>query len=317
MLAAGWALGVTPADAQDVSYPAKDIKVLCNFPAGTNSDIFVRFYAERLSALTGRNVITENRGNASGNDANQRAVKAKADGYTILITPASSTLATAAHTFKKLGYDPRTDLAPVTTLSKMSFVVLNDPKSPVKSIADLTAAMKAKAGKGAYGATSNTGLIVAELYNKLAATGANRVQFKDNASMLSNLFSSQIDFVAIDVPWASEQVKSGRLRALAVTGKERSASLPDVPTFEQAGVKGYGSIEPWWGVFVPAKTPQPIVDKLEGYFNRIVASEEAKKFLSNLGSDPYPGNAKMLRDHLASEFTRWGELVKFAGIQPQ
>jgi tripartite-type tricarboxylate transporter receptor subunit TctC len=102
-----------------------------------------------------------------------------------------------------------------------------------------------------------------------------------------------------------------------VSGKDRSGSLPDVPTMEQAGIKGYGSIEPWWAVFVPAATPQPIVDKLEGYFNRIVASDEAKKFLSNLGSDPFPGNQKMLQELLASEIKRWGDLIKLAGIEPQ
>ena len=317
-VAAGWALGVLPAGAQGANdYPTKDIKAICNFPAGTGADIFVRFYAERLSAITGKNVLVDNRGGAFGNIATEAAAKSKPDGYTILITPASSTMASAVHTFKKLGFDPLKDFTPVTTLSKLSFIILVDPKSPIKTVADLTAYEKAKPGKASYGVNSNTGLITAELYNKLSGAGATKIQYKDNQTILNDLFAGQVDFISMDVPWATEQVKTGKLRALAVSGKDRAGSLPDVPTMEEAGIKGYGSVEPWWAVFVPAGTPQPVVDRLESLFNRIVASDEAKKFLSNLGSDSFPGNAKMLQALLSSEVQRWGELIKLAGIEPQ
>ena len=318
MLATGWALGVLPAGAQGAQdYPNRDIRAICNFPAGTGGDIFVRFYADRLAAVTGKNVIVENRAGAFGNIASEAAAKSKPDGYTILITPASSTFATAVHTFKKLGFDPIKDFVPVTTLSKLSFIILVDPKLPIKTIADLTAYEKSRSGKAFFGVDANTGLVTAELYNKLAGTGSKKVQYKDIQTMANDLYAGSIDYMSRDVPWATEQVRSGKFRALAVTGGQRASALPDVPTMEEAGIKGYGAVEPWWAVFVPAGTPQPIVDKLEGYFNRIVASNEAKKFLSNLGSDSYPGNAKMLKELLASEIKRWGELVKLAGIEPQ
>jgi tripartite-type tricarboxylate transporter receptor subunit TctC len=317
-LTAGWAMGVLPAGAQGAAtYPDHDIKAICVFPAGTGGDIFVRFYAERLSAVTGKGVLVDNRAGAFGNIGTEAAAKSKPDGYTILIVPGSSTMATAVHTFKKLGFDPVKDFIPVTTLSKLSFVILVDPKLPIKTIADLTAYEKSRPGKAFFGVDANTGLITAELYNKLAGTGSTKVQYKDIQTLGNDLYAGSIDYMSRDVPWATEQIKSGKLRALAVTGGQRASALPDVPTMEEAGVKGYGAVEPWWAVFVPAGTPQPIVDKLEGYFNRIVASDEAKKFLGNLSSDSFPGNSKMLKELLDAELKRWGELVKLAGIEPQ
>lgn len=116
---------------------------------------------------------------------------------------------------------------------------------------------------------------------------------------------------------AVQQTKAGRIRALAVTSGERMSALPDVPTMEDAGVKGYGRLIAWWAVFVPAKTSSPIVDKLEAWFNQIVATDETKKFLNNLGSDPFPGNARMLTQLLAGDIKKWAEYIKLANIEPQ
>ena len=150
-LTAGWAMGVLPAGAQGAAtYPDHDIKAICVFPAGTGGDIFVRFYAERLSAVTGKGVLVDNRAGAFGNIGTEAAAKSKPDGYTILIVPGSSTMATAVHTFKKLGFDPVKDFIPVTTLSKLSFVILVDPKLPIKTIADLTALREIETRQGVF-----------------------------------------------------------------------------------------------------------------------------------------------------------------------
>jgi tripartite-type tricarboxylate transporter receptor subunit TctC len=188
----------------------------------------------------------------------------------------------------------------------------------MKTMADLTAHLKAKGPKGSYGTSSNTGLVGAELYKKFAnLPQVVKVQYKENGTALNDMYAGNLDFLSVDAVWAIEQTRAGRLRALAVTSADRASVLPDIPTMEEAGVKGYADVTPWWAVFVPAQTPQPIIDKLEAWFNQIVKSEEAKKFLNNLGGDPFPGNQRMLRELLAKDIKRWGDYYKLANIEPQ
>jgi len=316
VLVLGLLLASLPAEAQD--YPTRDIHAICNFPAGTGGDVFVRFFSEKLSALAGKAVIVDNRGGAFGNIGTEAATHAKPDGYTILIVPGSSTMAAAVSGFKKLPFDPIKDFIPVTTLAKLGFVFVVDPKTPVKSMADLTAHLKTKGDKASYGTSSNTGLVSAELYKKFAGLPqVTKVQYKENQTAQNDMYAGSLDFLTVDAPWAIEQAKAGRLRILATTSAGRLSVLPDIPTVEEAGVKGYGDVTPWWAVFVPAKTPQPIVDKLEAWFNQIVATEDTKKWLNNLGSDPFPGNARMLEQLLAKDIKRWGEYYKLANVEPQ
>jgi tripartite-type tricarboxylate transporter receptor subunit TctC len=315
LAATGWALGSMPTRSQGATdFPARDVRAVCNFAPGSRADVMVRFFAERLSALTNKNILVDNRLAENGNAGTRFVAKAKPDGYTILITPGNATLATAPVISKKPGFDPVKDFVAVTTLAKQSYAVLVDPASPAKTLSDLTIALKAKAGKATYGYTTPTSQMAAELYNKLAGTGASKVRYRDNQAIAIELASGTTDFIVMDVPWAADQVKSGKLRALAVTGGQRSSALPQVPTVEQAGVKGYGAIEQWWAVFAPAATPQPVIERLETLFNRIVGSEEAKTFLANGAAEPFPGNSVQLRELLSAEIKRWSELVQLAGI---
>jgi tripartite-type tricarboxylate transporter receptor subunit TctC len=305
-----------PALAQD--YPTRDVHAICNFPAGTGADVYVRYFCEKLSVLMGRTVIVDNRGGAFGNIGTEAAAHSKPDGYTLLIVPGSSTMAAAMSGFKKLPFDPIKDFTPVTTLAKLCFVFVVDPKAPIKSMADLTAQLKAKGPKGSYGTSANTGLVAAELYKKHADLPlVTKVQYRENGTALNDMYAGNLDFLCVDAVWAIEQARSGRLRALAVTSADRLSVLPDVPTVEEAGVKGYGDVTPWWAVFVPAQTPQPIINKLEAWFNQIVKSDDTKKFLNNLGGDPFPGNQRMLTELLAKDIKRWGEYYKLANIEPQ
>jgi tripartite-type tricarboxylate transporter receptor subunit TctC len=315
MLASIAALAAFPAAAQD--YPAREIRAICNFPAGTGADVFVRYFGAKLAALAGKPVVVDNKGGALGNIGTEAGARAKPDGYTILIVPASSTMAAATHTFKKLPFDPVKDFTPVTTLARLGFVVAVDAKSPIKTLADLTAHVKAKGAKATYGVAANTGLITAELYKKVAGLQATKAQYREMGTLMNDMFAGSLDFTAGDPVWAVEQVKAGKIRALAVTSGVRMSALPDVPTMKEAGYPAFGELIAWWAVYVPAGTPEPIVKKLEAWFNQIVASEETKKFLNNLGSDPFPGNAVMLKNLLASDIQKWGEYVKLAGITPQ
>lgn len=314
---AALAFGVllAPFFAQAQDYPTRDIHAICNFPAGTGADIYVRYFSERLSKLAGKPVIVENKSGALGIVGTEAAAKAKPDGYTIYIAPASASHGSSVHLFKKLPFDPIKDFIPVTTLAKLSFVLVVDPKSPVKTVADLTARIKAKQGKAAYGTTAPTALVSAELYKKYAGLQVTKVQYKDYQTPMNDMFAGNIEFFFGDSSFVAEQVRAGRLKALALTG-DRTAALPGVPTMDEAGVKGFGNLSPWWAVFVPAKTPQPVVAKLEGWFNQIVASPETKKWLNDLAADPFPGNGKLVADLLQKEIKDWGEYVKLAGIEP-
>ncbi len=311
-LALGMALAGV-AFAQD--YPSRDIHAICNFPAGTGADIYVRYFSEKLSKLAGKPVIVDNRAGALGTIGTEAAARAKPDGYTIYIAPGSSSHAASAALFKKLPFDPVKDFKSVTTLAKLSFVFAVDPKSSIKTMADLTAHLKAK-GKGSYGTPAPTGVVSAELYKKYAGVQATKVQYKDTQMPMNDMLAGNLDFMLGDASWAVEPAKEGKIRILAVSG-DRAGALPNVPTMEEAGVKGFGKVMAWWAVYVPAKTPQPIVNKLEGWFNQIVKTDETKKFLVNLGADPFPGNQKSAADLLVKDLKAWKGYVELAGIPPQ
>jgi tripartite-type tricarboxylate transporter receptor subunit TctC len=136
-------------------------------------------------------------------------------------------------------------------------------------------------------------------------------------TLMNDMFAGSLDFTSGDPVWAAEQARSGKIRVLAVTSSTRLSGFPDVPTMKEAGYPDFGELIAWWAVYVPAGTPAPVVAKLEAWFNQIVASEETKKFLNNLGSEPFPGNGAMLKDLLANDIKKWGEYVKLAGITPQ
>jgi tripartite-type tricarboxylate transporter receptor subunit TctC len=305
---------VVPGPAAAQQYPEREIRSICNFPAGSGADIVVRYFSQKLSDLAGKPVIVENKGGAQGNIGTETAAHAKPDGYTIYIAPGSSSHAAAKHLFKTLTYDPVKDFAPVTTLMNLSFVLLVDPKKNIHSVADLTAYLKSGKAKGIYGSVANTGTIATELYLNRAGLKVQKALYREAGTLVNDLTGGDIDFAFVDATWTVEQRKAGRVAALAVTGAKRTAALPDVPTMAESGFPGF-DITPWWAVFVPAGTPQPIIDKLEGWFNQILTTRETKDFLLRIASDAMPGNQKMLADLLKSEIDKWGEYVRIAKIE--
>jgi tripartite-type tricarboxylate transporter receptor subunit TctC len=299
------------AAAQD--YPAREIRSICNFAAGSGADIIVRYYSEQLAKLAGKPVIVENRPGAQGALASGFVAKSAPDGYTIHITPASSTLASAPHIWKQLPYDPLKDFATVTTINSLAFVVAVDAAGPLKTMQELIASLKQKPGHGFYGTLSNSGQIAAELLKANTGLQTTYVPFKVTGDAFTSLLGGSIDFMSVDATWARGQ---GKVRILAVTSAKRTPSLPNVPTLAEAGVPGV-DISPWWGVVVPAGTPRPIIDKLAGWFNQIVASEETKQFHARFAIDPLPGSPESMAALLKTEVERWGGFVKLAKIQPQ
>jgi len=304
-------LAALPALAQD--YPAREIRSICNFAPGSGADIIVRYYSDQLARLAGKPVVVENKPGAQGSLASAFVAKSPPDGYTIHITPASSTLASAPHIWKQLPYDPLKDFASVTTINSLTFVVAVDAAKPYRSVSELISYLKSKPGHGFYGTQSNSGLIAAEWLKSETGLETVSVPFKVTGDAFANLLSGQIDFMSVDSTWAKGQ---SRVRILAVTAARRSASLPEVPTLAEAGVPGI-DVAPWWGVVVPAGTPRPIIDKLAGWFNQITNSEEARQFLARSALDPFPGTPESMAALLKTETERWGRYVKLAKIKPQ
>ncbi len=296
-------------------YPAREIRSICNFAPGSGADIIVRYYSDRLSRLAGKAVVVENKPGAQGLIATDYVAKSKPDGYTILITPASSTLATAPHIFKQIPFDPVRDFAPVTTINTLSFVIAVDAAKPIGSVADLVSHLKSRPGNGFYGTQSNTGQVAAELFKEKLGLATTYVPFKVTGDAFSSLLSGAIDFMSVDATWAAA-MHPARVRVIAVTSAKRSGRLPDVPTLSESGL-GEFDISPWWGVVVPAGTPRPVIERLSGWFNQITAEEETRQFLARAALDAFPGTPESMAALIRTEIERWGRFVKLAKIQPQ
>ena len=312
---AALALGTAFSLAAAQEYPVREIRSICNFAAGSGADIIVRYYSDRLSKLAGKPVLVENKPGVQGSLATDFVAKSKPDGYTLMITPASSTLATAPYLFKKLPFDPLKDFATVTTIASLSFVLAVDAAKPIHSIQDLVVHLKGKQNHGFYGTGSNTGQVAAELFKEKMGLSTVYVPYKVTVDALTGVVGGGVDFISYDATWAVTQHPS-RIRILAVTAAKRSGALPDIPTLSELGL-GEFDIAPWFGVVVPAGTPRPVVDKLAGWFNQITHSDDARQFLSRSALDAFPGTPESMAAHLQAETQRWARWVKMAKIEPQ
>ena len=304
---------ITESVAQD--YPAREIRSVCNFAPGSGADIVVRYYSDALSRLAGKPVVVENKPGAQGLLATDFVAKSKPDGYTLMITPASSTLASAPHLFRKLPFDPVKDFDAVTTLLTLSFTIAVDANGPLRSIPELVARLKSKPGDGFYGTQSNSGQVAAELFKEKLGLKTTYVPFKVTGDAFSNLLGGSIDFMSVDSTW-SANMHPTRVRILAVTSAKRNSSLPDIPTLAELGL-GEFDITPWWGVVVPAGTPRPAIERLAGWFNQINALPETRQFLARQAADAFPGTPDSMTALMKSEVERWGRFAKLAKIEPQ
>lgn len=304
----------TLANAQE--YPARDIRSICNFAPGSGADIIVRYYSDKLSKLAGKPVIVENKPGAAGAIATADLARSRPDGYTVMITPASSTIAAAPHLFKSLPFNPDKDFTAVTTIASLSFVLLVDAAKPIKTVDELVAHLKSRPNQGFYGTSNNTGVIAAELFKHAAGLNTTYAPYKTNTQALTDLLQGTLDFLSYDATWASGQAKGGRVRVIAATAAKRSIAFPDVPTLAELGY-GKNDVTPWWGVVVPAGTPRPIVDKLAGWFNQITAEKDTQTFLARAAFDSFPGSPEQMEALIKSDAARWKSYVELAKIQPQ
>ncbi len=315
-IAAALALAAPAAFAQTAAkYPAKALTFVVPFAAGSATDQIARALGQAITQETGQAVVVENKGGASGMLAAQGVARAAPDGYTVLITT-NTTHAANEHLYKKLPYDPVKDFAAVTGLGKGGQVLVVNSSSPLQSVKDLVAYAKANPGKLTFGSGSSSSRMAGEMLKQLAGVDILHVPYKSNPLAITDLLGGQIDLMITDVSTGLPQVQAGKLKALGFSTQERSAMLPDVPTIEQAGIKGY-NMGYWFAAYLPAGTPPQIVNQLSGLLGKAVESRQAASFYTLSGTSRWHGTPEELAKFQAEETAKWGKVIKAAGIQPE
>jgi tripartite-type tricarboxylate transporter receptor subunit TctC len=304
----------TPVAAQQ--YPARPITVICGYSAGTGADVLARYFAEKLRVLSGQPVVVENKVGALTMVASETAAKARPDGYTIYVTAGNASLAAPPFLFKKLPFDPIADFTPVTTLITLPFVLTVSRGSPIQTVNELTAHLKKRGEKATYAYGTSFGQAASELYKKVAGVPGHPVAYRTGNDSLADMQKGEIDFMFTDVSSGTMQAQQGLLRIIAVTGEKRSPANPEFPTLAESGLAGF-DFGAWWGVWLPANAPTPVVDKLEAWFNQIVVTEETRTFMQRVGAAPFPGDRRILAELTPKEIEKWGRLIRDANIEPQ
>jgi len=297
------------------AYPTRPVTFIVPFAAGSATDQLARALGNSITQETKQAVIVDNKAGASGMLAAQAAARAPADGYTVLITT-NTTHAANEHLYKKLSYDPVKDFLPVTGLGKGGQVLVVRTDAPYRSVADLVAKAKAEPGKLSFGSGSSSSRVAGEMFKQLSGTNILHVPYKSNPQAVTDLLGGQIDFMITDTATGVPQIKGGKLKALGVSTTRRNPLLPEVPTIDEAGVKGY-DMGYWFAAYVPAGTPAPVVAHLRELLVAGTKSSTAKSFFESTGSDAWTTTPEELGKFQVSEAQKWGRVIKAAGIEPE
>jgi tripartite-type tricarboxylate transporter receptor subunit TctC len=304
-----------PAAQAQPKFPDKPINFIVPFAAGSATDQLARALGQSVTEQTKQPVVVDNKPGASGMMAAQAAAKAPADGYTVLITT-NTTHAANEHLFKKLAYDPVKDFRPVAGLGKGGQVMVVRADAPYKTVGDVVAKAKAQPGKLSFGSGSSSSRVAGEMLKQLSHTDILHVPYKSNPPALTDLLGGQIDFMITDTATGIPHIRSGKLRPLGYSTQKRSPLLPQVPTIDEAGVKGY-DMGYWFAAYVPANTPPPVVARLNELLVNAVKSAPAKAFFDTSGVDAWTSTPDELAKWQATETQKWGKVIKAAGIEPE
>lgn len=311
-LGAAYALG-SLAIAQD-AYPSRPITIVVPFGAGSGSDIGARLIGQKLGESMGQAVVIDNKPGANGSIGATYVAKAKPDGYTLLIGT-NSTHGANPGLLKEMRYDPVKDFQPINRVAIYSSIIVANPALPVKNMRELIALGKTQELTLATGNAS--GVVQSETLARAAKwKPLLRVPFKSNPPAMTEVMAGRVQLMFSDIAAAQAQVKSGALRALAVTSKERSALMPDLPTFIESGVPDY-DLSGWVALLAPAGTPPTIVNKLNAEITRILGMPDVRGKFLDLGAEPSPMTVPQVTAWVQKEVTTWTQLVKEAGIQPE
>jgi tripartite-type tricarboxylate transporter receptor subunit TctC len=309
------ALAQAPASGAD-SYPVKPIRLVVPFPPGASSDLVGRMLGQKVAEFVGQQVIADNRAGAGGNLGIGVAAKAPPDGYTMVIATAS--IAVSASLYNNPGYDAVKDLAPVARLTSIPNVLIVHPSVPAKTLRQFVEIARAHPGKLNFGSggAGTTNHLANELLKSLEKVNIVHVPYKGVTQAMTAMMGGEVDEVVMPVTTATPQIKAGKVRALAVLTEQRIATLPDVPTAIEAGVKGF-TMPLWYGMFAPVATPRAIIGRLNKELVRALQAPEIREKLAALGVDPWPGTPEQLAELLKQDIARYGTIVKSAGLPKQ
>lgn len=303
-----------PGMAAAQAYPSKAVRLVVPFAAGGSTDIMGRLVAQKLSEVWGQQVIVDNRPGGSTTIGTDIVAKSAPDGHTLLVTPAPFTIVPSL--LKKLPYDPAKDFTPITLINTTPLVVIVHPGVPVKNIKELVALAKARPGVLNFGSSGSGGSnhLAGELFNAMANVKITHVPYKGNGPAMIDLLGGHIDMAYNGLTSAMQHIKSGKLRALGVTSLKRSAALPDMPTLDEQGLKGFQAVA-WNGLTGPAGTPKAAVDRVAGDVARLMKSPELVEFLKREGSDPVGSSTAEYTAFLSNEIAKWKKVIERAGIK--
>jgi tripartite-type tricarboxylate transporter receptor subunit TctC len=318
LLAVALASLIAPAAHAQVpaaAYPAKAIRVLVGFSPGSNSDSLARPMANRLAEVIGHPVLVDNRPGASGNIALELVAKAPPDGYTVFSGPGSS-ITTNPHMQDRMPIDVLRDLVPIVPMGQFSALLAVHPSMPVKSVRDLVSLARRKPGVLNYGSPGHgTGFHLAtELFKVRAGIQATHVPYANSSAMLGDLISGRVDMMIFSAIVLAPHVKTGKLRALATTGRNRAEAMPDLPTIAEAGVPDY-EYTGFHGVFGPAALPREIVERLNALIQKVLAMPDMREFYAGQNVDPMVLTPTEFAARVRSENEKWGKLIRDAGLR--
>jgi tripartite-type tricarboxylate transporter receptor subunit TctC len=311
--AVGALLFASGVGAQD--YPTKPITFVVPFAAGSATDQLARALGQSVSEQGKQAVVVDNKPGASGFLAAQFVAKASPDGHTVLITT-NTTHAANEHLYKSMPYDPVKDFAPVTLLGKGGQIMIVNPKVQAKTVGEFLALAKKNPGKLSFGSGSSSSRIAGELLQQMAGIELLHIPYKSNPLAITDLLGGQIDMMITDTATGLPQVKGGKVRALGVTARTRTPLAPDIPTIDEAGVKGY-EMGYWFAAYVPAKTPPATVARLQKMLVAATKSASAKAFYENTGTEIVTSTPEELAKFQAAESQKWGRIIKAAKIEPE
>jgi tripartite-type tricarboxylate transporter receptor subunit TctC len=300
---------------QAQQYPTKSVRLVVPFSPGGTTDFIARSLGKRLSDGLGQTFVVDNRGGAGGTVGADIVAKAPGDGYTLMVYHIA--IATGPWLYKKLPYDPRRDIAPVTLIGSSPSIMVVNPSLNVSSVKDVIALAKASPARITYGSAGigSAGHLGPALFEYHAGVKLSHIPYKGGGPALAAAAGGEVQLMIQVMPDTIRQVRAGRLKLLAVSTAKRVRELPDVPTIAESGVPGY-EYTTWFGFFAPGTTPQPLVAKLNQLVNKVLATPEVQAEFRRDGLEPSGGSVDEFRALVNSEIEKWGKVIKAAGIEP-
>ena len=296
------------------NYPNRSITMVVAFPAAGTTDILARLIGQKLTEKFKQTVVIENRPGAGGNIGTAYVAKAAPDGYTIMM----GTIGTQSinpSLYKKMPYDAAKDFVPITRAAMVPNLLVVNKDAPFNTLPEMLSYEKANPGKLTYGSSGNgtTLHLSGELFNLMAGSKITHIPYKGSTPAVADLMGGQISMIFDNMPSVIQQVKSGRLKALAVTSAQRNSQLPEIPTIQEIGVAGY-EVWSWFGLLAPAATPKPIVDKLNATIVEIIKQPDVQAKIIELGAVPVPETSAEFGAFIAAETLKWAKVIKGANI---